>query len=171
MSSPPGFRRRGAEVVRLAPAESEVIELFVQLGRYLSLPRSVGQIYGLLFARGGSLTLDDLAGELAISRGSASQGLRLLRQFGGVRVRHIPGDRKDYFEAEAELPELIRGFVKEQLVAKMENADRRLRRLREVVEDPLNGAPAGLADKVARLQSWHDKTRRLVPLASAFLKL
>jgi DNA-binding transcriptional regulator GbsR (MarR family) len=154
-----------------APAEREVVEFFVHLGKYLSLPRSVGEIYGLLFATGEKLTLDDLVDRLAISKGSASQGLRLLRGAGAVRVTHQPGDRKDYYEAEADMPALIRGFLRDQLVLKLEHADRRLDRLRAVVDDPENGAPAGLSGRVERLQSWQNKARRLLPLASTFLKL
>ena len=154
-----------------APAEREVVEFFVHLGKYLSLPRSVGEIYGLLFATGEKLTLDDLVARLAMSKGSASQGLRMLRGAGAVRVTHLPGDRKDYYEAEADLPALIRGFLRDQLVLKLEHADRRLDRLRTVVDDPENGAPAGLSGRVERLQSWQNKARRLLPLASTFLKL
>ena len=75
-------------------AEREVVEFFVHLGRYLSLPRSVGEIYGLLFAKGEAMTLDELVRRLGISKGSASQGLRLLRGVGAVRVGYRPGDRK-----------------------------------------------------------------------------
>jgi DNA-binding transcriptional regulator GbsR (MarR family) len=154
-----------------APAEREVVEFFVHLGKYLSLPRSVGEIYGLLFATGEKLTLDDLVSRLGISKGSASQGLRMLRGAGAVRVTHQPGDRKDYYEAEADMPALIRGFLRDQLVLKLEHADRRLDRLRAVVDDPESGAPAGLSGRVERLQSWQNKARRLLPLASTFLKL
>ncbi|MEX1045189.1 MAG: hypothetical protein WEC73_03590 [Chthoniobacterales bacterium] len=154
-----------------SPAEQEVIEFFTHIGRYLSLPRSVGQIYGLLFAKGEKLTLDDLVQQLGISKGSASQGLRVLRGVGAVRVSHIPGDRKDYFEAETELPTLIRGFLRDQLAVKMEHADERLARLQAAVDDPANAAPDGLSVRVERLQSWHNKARRLVPLVSTFLKM
>jgi DNA-binding transcriptional regulator GbsR (MarR family) len=154
-----------------APAEREVVEFFVHLGKYLSLPRSVGEIYGLLFATGEKLTLDDLVSRLGISKGSASQGLRMLRGAGAVRVTHLAGDRKDYYEAEADMPALIRGFLRDQLVLKLEHADRRLDRLRAVVDDPESGAPAGLSGRVERLQSWHNKARRLVPLVSTFLKM
>ena len=160
-----------AGLARLGPAEREVLEFFVHIGKYLSLPRSVGEIYGLLFARGDKLTLDDLVALLGISKGSASQGLRMLRGVGAVRLSHIPGDRKDYFEAETEFPALIRGFLRDQLAIKMEHADRRLDRLRAVVEDVDSEAPDGLSGRVERLQSWHNKARRLVPLVSTFLKM
>lgn len=160
-----------APAARLSSAEREVLEFFVNIGKYLSLPRSVGEIYGLLFARGGKLTLDDLVELLGISKGSASQGLRMLRGVGAVRLSHVPGERKDYFEAEAELPALARGFLRDQLAIKMDHADRRLAQLRAVVDDPANAAPNGLSSRVERLQSWHNKARRLVPLVSTFLKM
>lgn len=156
---------------RITPAEREVVEFFVHLARYLSLPRSVGEIYGLLFATGGSLTLDGLVRSLGISKGSASQGLRLLRGVGAVRVSYLPGDRKDYYEAEVELPALVRGFLRDQLSMRFNHADERLRRLRDAVDDPANGAPDGLPHRVERLVSWQKKAKRLVPLVSTFLKM
>jgi DNA-binding transcriptional regulator GbsR (MarR family) len=156
---------------RLAPAEREAIEFFVNLGRYVSLPRSVGEIYGILFARGEKLTLDDLVTRLGMSKGSASQGLRMLRGVGAVRISHLPGDRKDYYEAEAELPHLLRGFLRDQLASKLDHADRRLDRLRTVIDDPSSGAPDGLSERVELLRSWQNKIRRIVPLVSTFLKI
>ena len=171
LGMPPSDRLAPSAPEQLSPAEREVLDFFVHIGKYLSLPRSVGEIYGFLFARGEKLTLDDLVDQLAISKGSASQGLRMLRGVGAVRVSHLPGDRKDYFEAEAELPALVRGFLRDQLVVKLEHADQRLDRLRSVVDDPTSDAPDGLSGRVERLQSWHNKARRLVPLVSTFLKM
>jgi len=168
---PSAATRPVASASQLGSAEQEVLEFFVHIGKYLSLPRSVGEIYGLLFARGDKLTLDDLVSLLGISKGSASQGLRMLRGVGAIRLSHIPGDRKDYFEAETEFPALVRGFLRDQLAIKMDHADRRLDRLRAAVDNPANDAPDGLSGRVERLQSWHNKARRLVPLVSTFLKM
>jgi DNA-binding transcriptional regulator GbsR (MarR family) len=162
-----GLRTSG----RITPAEREVVEFFVHLGRYLSLPRSVGEIYGMLFASGWAMTLDDLVRRLDISKGSASQGLRLLRGVGAVRVTYRAGDRKDYYEAEVELPALMRGFLRDQLSVRLGHANERLNHLLEVVDDPVNGAPDGLNERVGRLVSWHKKAKRLVPLVSTFLKI
>lgn len=156
---------------KLAPAEREVIEFFVHLGRYLSLPRSVGEIYGILFASGKQMTLDELVRRLGISKGSASQGLRLLRSVAAVKVSYRPGDRKDYFEAEVEFPALVRGFLRDQLSIRLGHANERLGRLMQIVEDPANEAPDGLPHRVERLVSWHKKAKRLVPLVSTFLKM
>ncbi|MFZ9932883.1 MAG: GbsR/MarR family transcriptional regulator [Chthoniobacterales bacterium] len=155
----------------ITPAEREVVEFFVHLGRYLSLPRSVGEIYGILFASGGTMTLDQLVSRLGISKGSASQGLRLLRGVGAVRVSYLAGDRKDHYSAEVELPHLLRVFLRDQLSVRLNHANERLGRLLEAVEDPASGAPEGLSQRVERLVSWQKKAKRLVPLVSTFLKM
>ena len=54
--------------------EFESIDFFVRLMSLLGLPRSVGEIYGLLYFTPSALTMDQIASRLEISIGSASQG-------------------------------------------------------------------------------------------------
>ncbi len=175
LESPPMLRPRVPSSTPvpgdLTVAEREVLEFFVHLGKYLALPRSVGEIYGFLFATGDKHTLDDLVARLGISKGSASQGLRMLRGVGGVKVSHFSGDRKDYYEAELELPRILRNLVRDQLAVRLERAQETLAHLRQMVDDPRNTAPEGLAARVERLQAWQNKAQRLVPLVSTFLKM
>lgn len=79
--------------------------------RALGLPKSLGQIFGFLYFSSKPLSLDDLAEGLGISKGSASNGIRKLQTCGAVRRVWIAGERKDYFEAVAELDSLVEGFV------------------------------------------------------------
>ena len=101
----------------------------------------------------------------------AISGIDVMRGVGAVRVSYRPGDRKDYYEAEVELPALMRGFLRDQLSVRLNHANDRLRRLRDAVDDPANGAPDGLGHRVERLESWNKKAKRLVPLVSTFLKM
>ncbi|MGB1127957.1 MAG: GbsR/MarR family transcriptional regulator, partial [Opitutales bacterium] len=79
----------------LAEWESATIEVFVRAVDLIGFPRSVGEIYGLLFCAQEPVSFDDLVERLKISKGSVSQGLKLLRQLGAVRVHYIAGSRKD----------------------------------------------------------------------------
>ena len=58
---------------RLSPLETEIIDFFVQLSRLLGQPRSLAEIYGLLFISARPLAMDDLIECLQLSKGSASQ--------------------------------------------------------------------------------------------------
>ena len=64
--------------------ENAVIDLFLNAANSFGLPKSYGQIYGLLFCRDQALSMDEVMDLLQISKGSASQGLRALRQLGAV---------------------------------------------------------------------------------------
>src|SRR5262245_15236674 len=83
----------------LTPLETEIIDLFVQLSRLLGQPRSLAEIYGLLFISAQPLSMDDLIARLQLSKGSASQGLKFLRALGAVRMVYIAGDRRVHYEA------------------------------------------------------------------------
>ena len=84
---------------RLGPLETEIIDFFVQLSRLLGQPRSLAEIYGLLFISGRPLAMDDLIERLQISKGSASQGLKFLRNIGAVRMVYVAGERRVHNEA------------------------------------------------------------------------
>ncbi|MBT5716277.1 MAG: hypothetical protein HOI70_05140, partial [Opitutae bacterium] len=84
----------------LSDWELEVIDLFLNAANSVGLPKSFGQIYGLLFCRDQSLSMDEIIRLLAISKGSVSQGLKALRQLGAVSSVYTGGDRKEHFIAE-----------------------------------------------------------------------
>src|SRR5882757_6184898 len=82
--------------------ETEVIDLFVQLSRLVGQPRSLAEIYGLLFISSRPLTMDDIIARLGLSKGSASQGLKFLNRLGAARPIYVAGDRRTHYEAVAE---------------------------------------------------------------------
>src|SRR6478752_4505902 len=92
--------------VGLSVLEVGVIDFFVSAVRVLGLPKSIGEIYGLLFVAPDALPLDTLCQRLNMSKGSTSQGLKVLRTFGAVKVVYQPGDRRDHFTAEVDLQRL-----------------------------------------------------------------
>ena len=69
---------------QLKPIESEFIDYVSEAVKVFGLPKSVGEIYGLLYASKAPLSMDDLIGKLDISKGSASQGLKILRSINAV---------------------------------------------------------------------------------------
>lgn len=64
---------------------------FAEVVHIFAVPRSVGQIYGLLYASAEPLSFSDIVERLEISKGSASQGLQWLRSLGAIKV----ADAKD----------------------------------------------------------------------------
>ena len=92
--------------------ESAIIDLFLNAAQSFGLPKSLGQIYGLLFCKAESLSMNEIMELLNISKGSASQGLRALKQLGAVNSVFARDDRKERFVAEIRLRKLVSGFLR-----------------------------------------------------------
>lgn len=148
----------------LSELEREVIELFVRMADVLNLPRSVGEIYGLLFISSVPLCLDDCRVRLGISKGSTSQGLRILRSFGAIRTVYIPGDRKDYYVAETSLRKMARGFASEQIQPHVISGKERIEHIRSLMREHVGQGDPVLREKIDLLENWQKRAGRTLPL-------
>lgn len=149
----------------LAPFQRECINLFVHGAQALSIPRSVGEIYGLLFGSQEPLTMDDVILRLQISKGSASQGLRWLRDVNAVRTTYVVGDRRDHFVAETELRKLALGFLRESIEPRLNRGVDYLDRVKRAIPDVAPGEARKFAEaRLSKLRRWHRFTAQLLPL-------
>ena len=148
----------------LAEWEVAVVDLFLNAVQSVGLPKSLGQIYGLLFCRDKPLAMDEVMKLLSISKGSASQGLRSLRQLGAVSSVFAPGDRKERFVAEIRLRKLVSGFLREQADPHMEKGISRLEHLRVLLsaEEGEESKKRGVRREEI-LSGWHRQMSRLLP--------
>lgn len=154
----------------LSDFESLVIDFFCDGVRLLGLPKSIGEIYGLLFVSQEALSLDDLVGRLGISKGSASQGLKTLRELGAVRESDTVEGRKSYYEPDVELKQLVGGFIKEQVRPHLASGDEKLGRLKKMVgEMPGNARSDFYAGRLERLGRWSKRAKIVLPLLQKFL--
>ncbi|MEQ2007240.1 MAG: hypothetical protein ABMA26_10630 [Limisphaerales bacterium] len=153
----------------MTPIEAEAVELFVGLVKVVGLPKSVGQIYGLLYISSVPLSLDDIADRLGISMGSASQGLKFLRTTGAVRLCDGISTRRDHYEAETGLRALATGFLKEQIEPHVESGQDRLDRLKRLAGTASASERAHILQRVKQLENWHRRAAGLLPLLIRFL--
>lgn len=145
--------------------EQGVIALFADGMKVIGLPKSVGEIYGLLFARDAVLSLDDLVLVLDVSKGTASQGLKMLRTLGAVREVDSADSRKTYYQADVELKSLVGGFIREEIRPHMNSAQVKIGALRELVDEGDSFA----LDRVERLDKWRRKASLLLPILQKIL--
>ena len=144
--------------------EVAVIDLFLNAANSFGLPKSYGQIYGLLFCRDQLLSMDEVMELLQISKGSASQGLRALRQLGAVTSVFAPGDRRERYMAESRLRKLVGGFLREQADPHLEKGIARLKQIEILVNgiDDVDARKRGVR-RHEILSSWHRQMSRLLP--------
>lgn len=154
--------------------EISVIELFVSVVRMLGIPKSVAEIYGLLFISPAPLPLDTVMERLRISKGSTSQGLKFLRSLGAIKSVYVAGDRRDHYAAEIELKKLVHGFLKGEVEPRLESGESRLGRLRDMAAVLKNDNEAGRGEfyesRIAKLAQWHGRGNELIPLLNTLLE-
>ena len=154
----------------ISPIEEQVISVFVDGVKVLGLPRSVGEIYGLLFISPTPLSLDDLVKRLGISKGSASQGLRTLKSLGAVREAADQPERRTYYEAAIELKRLVGGFIREQIRPHLDSGKSKVSDLATAanqVDDPEQRQ--FLKDRVERLNHWMKTGGKVLPILQKLL--
>lgn len=90
------------------------METMGKITAFWGFSKIMGQLYGLLYLSPKSLTLDEMAESLSISKGNVSINIRALERWNMVRQVWIKGDRKDFYEAETDFWKIIRGVLKER---------------------------------------------------------
>lgn len=144
--------------------ENAVVAWFVRMADVLNLPRSVGEIYGILFISTNPLCLDDCRMRLNISKGSTSQGLKILRSFGAIRTVHIPGDRKAYYIAETSLRRIASGFADEQILPQVASGKEHIQRIRDILKVHDGDDKASLQTKIDLMENWQKRAGETLPL-------
>ena len=148
---------------------SEVVQVF-------GVPKSVGQIYGLLYSTPEPLSFSDIVDRLDISKGSASQGLQLLRSLGAINV--VPASpisslgsqikRSVAYEPELSLRKLVSGVLQERIAPLAGAGAERLARLRELAEEDGDGSNFYL-DRAKQLNTWRRRLKTILPMLSLLL--
>ena len=155
----------------LTELEVEAIEMFINFLRLIGLPKSVGEIYGLLFVAPRPMAMDEVMDRLGISLGAASQGLKLLRSFGAVRVVYERGERRDHYVADLELSRFATTFIKDELQPRIDMAAERIRRMEKSLADLPAKERRATRERIDRLKHWLDKGRKILPWLIRFMKL
>jgi DNA-binding transcriptional regulator GbsR (MarR family) len=155
----------------LSELEVESIEMFINFLRLLGWPKSVGEIYGLLFVSAQPLAMDDIMARTGMSLGAASQGLKLLREFGAIRIVYIPGTRKDHYLASGELSRFATSYIEEELLPRMRTAQERIKRMERMMQSLPEADRQLPTERIDRLKYWLAKGQKVVPWLVRFLKL
>lgn len=155
----------------LEELELEAIELFINFLRLIGLPKSVGEIYGLLFVAPKPMAMDEIMERLGISLGAASQGLKLLRSFGAVRVVYERGDRRDHYVADLELSRFATAFIKDELQPRMDMAAERIKRMEVALAELPPKDRRATYQRIERLRHWLEKGQKILPWLVRFMKL
>lgn len=158
---------RSAEPPSPTPPDSELEEeltnLFTRVVSILGLPRSLAEIYAVLFASIPPLNMDDVLKRSRLSQGAVSQGIRQLRGFGAIRPVYRQGDRRTFYEVEENLRKIAAGFLREQVLSQLEDWPQRLERIDDLWRIRGNGDAPG-RERAENLTRWHRRVTTTIPV-------
>ena len=93
--------------ISLPPAVQRFVLHWGEMGAIWGVNRSIGQIHAILYLAEQPMTAEDLAETLALARSNVSNSLKELQQWNLIRRVSVLGDRRDFYEAEVDLWEMV----------------------------------------------------------------
>ena len=155
---------------KLSVLERQVVGFFVDGVRVLGLPKSLGEIYGLMFVAPEPLSLDDVVDKLNLSKGSASQGLRMLRKLGALKEVNGHGGRRTLYQPDVDLKRLVGGFIREEVRPHLESGKGKVGELLTLAsreEDKV--LRKHYRSRMLKLEAWMTRGRIVLPLLQRML--
>ena len=156
------------EPTPLPPLNRQFVAHFGEMGSRWGINRTVGQIYALIFLSPRALNADEIAETLEFSRSNVSMGLKELQSWRLVKLLHRTGDRREYFEAPADVWEIFRVLAEERRRREIEPTLTMLRNA--LLEEPGSDVERHALQRmremhelIDRLVTWFDDVQRLSP--------
>jgi DNA-binding transcriptional regulator GbsR (MarR family) len=113
-------------------AKAQFIQTWGKLGSEWGINRTMAQVHAILLIAPKPLCTEDIMEELNISRGNTNMNVRDLMNWELVYKKLIPGDRKEYFEAEKDIWEVARRIIKERKKREVEPVVKVLTQLKQI---------------------------------------
>lgn len=141
-----------------SPVERFVVH-WGEMGANWGVNRSVAQIHALLYLSESPLTAEDIADRLGMARSNVSTSLRELLSWNLVRRVHAMGDRRDFYEAEADVFEMVRRIA---LTRKAREIDPAIAVLRTCLTEAKNddAVGAGVRKRLAAMLDFTETVDR-----------
>ena len=107
----------------LEHAKDIFLEKINQICSKFGLNNIMAQLYAILYLSNKPLSLNDMVERLKISKGSVSVNIRALERYNAVRRVWVKGSRRDYYEAEIDISNVILDRIKSMAQSRLSEAD------------------------------------------------
>ena len=154
----------------LTKIKQDFTEGLSQISRFWGFPKGMGAIFAVLYLSPAALALDEIVQETGLTKGAISTEIRALARMGLVHRSTKLGDRKDYYEAEADFYAAIRSILQERQNSEFDRAVRSVKTtLATMDENWVNNADWKFVyERVQALQEFFDA---IDSLSKAVIKL
>ena len=100
--------------MKMTPAIEQYVLHWGEMGTRWGTNRTVAQIQALLYLSPKPLRADEIVDLLSVARSNVSTSIRELQSYQLVRMTHVLGDRRDYFESLHDVWELFRVIIEQR---------------------------------------------------------
>jgi len=154
----------------LTKIKQDFTEGLSQISRFWGFPKGMGAIFAVLYLSPTPLALDEIVQETGLTKGAISTEIRALARMGLVHRSTKLGDRKDYYEAEADFYASIRSILKERQNSEFDRAVRSVKTTLATMDENWidNAEWKFVYDRVQALQEFFDA---IDSLSKAVIKL
>ncbi len=150
----------------LDPAvEAQVLKVADAIGALMEswgFKRNMGRVWAMLYLEQAPLSAADIGERLSLSTGAMSMLLTELQQWGVVRKTWVPGERRDYYEAETSIWKMVSRVLRERELRWIQDAAEQFAAADHVLAD---AGAAATGDDAARVQGIAAKVAGLSQLA------
>ena len=159
------------EIKEYSAKPSPALERFIlhwgDMGATWGVNRSVAQIHALLLVSDRPLNAEEIAETLGLARSNVSNSLKELTTWDLVRRAPIRGDRRDHFEAEGDVWEMVARIVEMRKAREIDPAKTVLTAcLNDARADPTASLVAvkrldDIAELIDLLDGWYGQVKDL----------
>src|SRR6266436_2111700 len=139
--------------MQLSPVQQKFVLHWGEMGARWGINRTVAQIHALLFISPKPLNAEDIAKILGVARSNVSTSIKELQNWGIVKIVHVMGDRRDYFESMKDVWEMFRAVLDER--KKREN-DPTIALLRECVAESEKAKEAYSQERLSEMRDFFE---------------
>ena len=147
----------------LSPFEEKCIECFVEIATGFNLPRSVGEIFGLVYASPDPVPFDGVMQRLHLSKASTSTGLKFLQRLGALRTVYVGGDRRTFYEPEMSFNRLLKSLVNETVMPHLRKSNTHVAEMQILLDSVGEGERDVLKQRVEQFTRWRDRASSVLP--------
>ena len=149
--------------MHLSPAVEKYVLHWGEMGTRWGTNRTVAQIQALLYLSPEPLTAEQICDLLSVARSNVSTSIRELQSYGLVRMTHVLGDRRDYFESIHDVWELFRVIIEQRKQRELNPTLSMLRRCADEVDSESDTDAAtkarirNMLEFVETISGWYEE--------------
>lgn len=153
--------------MKMSPAVQKYVLHWGEMGTRWGTNRTVAQIQALLYLSPEPLRADEIVDLLSVARSNVSTSIRELQSYGLVKMTHILGDRRDYFESLHDVWDLFRVIIEQRKQRELNPTLTMLRQCAAEIEaesgtdDTTKERVKNMLQFVETTSEWYEKIREM----------